>query len=67
MNTSCATALLEYQLDDHANDLTKFFTKEELVDVYRIGLKALADIEDIIKNLGNFCNYQKCDALFFFH
>lgn len=65
MNTSCATALLEYQLDDHANDLTKFFTKEELVDVYRIGLKALADIEDIIKKLGNFCNYQKCDALVF--
>ena len=65
MNTSCATALLEYQLDDHANDLKKSFTKKELVDAYHIGLASLHDIAQIAKELGNACEYQPRDTLMY--
>lgn len=65
MNTSCATALLEYQLDEHANDLTAYFKKDDIVKIYNLGLKALDDIDKIIKQLGNFCNYSKHDTLVF--
>ena len=65
MNTSCATAILEYQLDMHANDLTAYFKKEEIVKIYYLGLKALDDIDKIIKQLGNFCHYSKRDTLIF--
>ena len=65
LNTSCATALLEYQLDDHANDLKRFFTKEDVVNIYRVGLNALKDIDLIIRKLGNKCQYNKRDTLIF--
>ncbi|MEG1751800.1 MAG: FAD-dependent oxidoreductase [Clostridia bacterium] len=64
-NTSCATCLLEYQLDEHANNLTKFFTKKQLVEVYKIGLKSLEDIDKIINKIGNNCHYFKRDTLMF--
>lgn len=64
-NTACATALLEYQLDDLANDLKKHFSKEELVDVYRIGLQSLDDITAAINELGNRCNYAARDTLIY--
>lgn len=65
MNTSCATALLEYQLDDHADALTKYLTKQDTVNIYNIGLKSLADIEDIIAELGNECAYAPRDTLLY--
>ena len=65
MNTSCATALLEYQLDDHANDLRKFFTKEELLGIYKLGLRSLSDIDGIMASLGNECRYSKRDTLIY--
>src|SRR5574344_2281324 len=64
-NTSCATALLEYQLDDHGNDLTKYFSKEELIQIYNLGLKSLDDIEKIINELGNNCHYSKRPTLIY--
>lgn len=64
-NTSCATSLLEYQLDDHANDLTKYFTKQQIVDVYNVGLSALNDIGILIKKFGNKCHYSKRDTLIY--
>lgn len=57
MNTSCATALLEYQLDEHAEDLTKYLKKEEITNAYRIGQQALKDIKVFIKKNGNKCHY----------
>lgn len=35
--TSCATALLEYQLDDYANDLKKYMSEDEIVLAYNMG------------------------------
>lgn len=64
-NTSCATALLEYQLDDHANDLKKYFTKEDIVSAYNVGLSSLKHIDDIINTLGNSCEYSVRDTLMY--
>lgn len=65
MNTCCATALLEYQLDEHARDLKKFFSRDDVVGVYKLGLNAINDIDPIINELGNFCHYSKRDTLIF--
>lgn len=65
MNTCCATALLEYQLDEHARDLKKFFSRADVAGVYKLGLNALNDIDQIINELGNFCHYSKRDTLIF--
>ncbi len=65
MSTSCATALLEYQLDNHANDLTQYLKKEEIVECYKLGLKVLQDIDSFIKESGNACHYSARPTLMY--
>lgn len=55
--TSCATALLEYQLDELAADLTKYLTKEQIVGAYKMGLSSIAKIHDFISEYGNECDF----------
>ena len=55
--TSCATALLEYQLDDYASDLREYMTDDEIVMAYKMGLDSIKKIESFIKNYGNKCNF----------
>lgn len=62
-STACATALLEYQLDDHAEDLNKYLNKKDVVNAYHIGLEALLEIDNIIKKLGNHCEYSRRNTL----
>ena len=65
MCTSCATALLEYQLDEHAAALKKYFSPSEVLQVYRFGLDALDMVESVIKKLGNACHFSRRDTLIF--
>ena len=55
--TSCATALLEYQLDEFAKDLKKYLNKQEVVMAYQMGLNAIQKIKKFIAKYGNFCNF----------
>ena len=55
--TSCATALLEYQLDDFAEDLKEYMSEEEIVLAYRSGLDAVEKIKQFIKEHGNKCEF----------
>lgn len=64
-NTSCATSLLEYQLDSHANDLTDYFPKEMLLEIYKLGLESLTEIDKLINKLGNYCHYSKRPTLLY--
>lgn len=64
-STACATSLLEYQLDDHAEDLTDCLSNLDVLNSYRIGLSALSDIEKIIEKHGNTCHYSKRDTLLY--
>lgn len=54
--TSCATALLEYQLDDFANDIAGL-SEEEVVDVYSMGLYSINKIKKFVEKHGNYCNF----------
>lgn len=55
--TSCATALLEYQLDDYASDLLKYMSENEIIMTYKMGLDAIDKISNFINEYGNECNF----------
>ncbi len=57
--TSCATAILEYQLDDFYSKLKKEFSKEEIIDIYKMGINSVNKIEKFIKKYGNECDFYK--------
>ena len=40
--TSCATALLEYQLDELSQDLTQYLSKEQILSIYKMGQQCMA-------------------------
>lgn len=56
--TPCATALLEYQLDDFAKDLMPYLSEEEIVNCYNLGLDSIKKIDDFVKIYGNHCNFK---------
>lgn len=58
-NTSCATALLEYQLDEFAIDLKNSLNEEEVIASYRLGLFAIEKIDNFINENVNNCHYSK--------
>ena len=55
--TACATALLEYQLDDFAKDLFKYMSEDEIVMTYKMGLQAVDKIKKFIDQFGNDCDF----------
>lgn len=57
--TSCATAILEYQLDDFYDDLKKLMTEQEIIEVYKMGQNSIKKIEKFIKKYGNKCKFSK--------
>lgn len=67
LSSSAATALLEYQLDEHAKDLEKYLTQEQIVACYKLGLSAIEQLDDIINQIGNHCNYSKRPTLVYTH
>ena len=56
--TSCATALLEYQLDEYANDLLKYMSEDEIALAYKMGLESIQEIKKIISKYGNHCEFR---------
>ena len=63
--TACATALLEYQLDDFASDLTDFLSEDEIVTAYKMGLDSITEIENFINEFGNKCEFAKRPTLLY--
>lgn len=57
--TSCATELLEYQLDEFSFDLNKYLSNKDVVFAYQMALNAMDKIESFIKECGNHCEYTK--------
>ncbi len=55
--TSCATVLLEYQLDDYAENLQKIMSEKEIVDIYRMGLESIKELQNFINQHGNHCHF----------
>lgn len=63
--TTCATALLEYQLDDYAEDLLSELTEQQIVDVYNMGLYSIDKIERFVNEYGNHCDFYRRPTLLF--
>ena len=55
--TSCATALLEYQLDEFASDLLPCLTENEIVKIYQMGIDSIQKIKDFVRIYGNKCHF----------
>lgn len=64
-STSITTALLEYELDSAANELMQYTSKENVLNSYRVGVRALKEIDKFINEYGNNINYSKRDTMFY--
>lgn len=58
-DTVAATALLEYQLDDFAEDLNKELSKSEVEKIYKLGLESIKKISNISKQIGNDFDFKR--------
>ena len=64
-STSITTSLLQYELDSNARELEEYTTLDNVITSYKLGLKALDEIEQFIKEYGNKCEYEKKDTLLY--
>ena len=54
-STSITTSLLQYELDSNARDLEEYTSLENIITSYKLGLKALDELDEFIKEYGNKC------------
>ena len=64
-STSITTALLQYELDSTLKNLEQHTEYEKIIRSYQLGVQALDEIDECIKNHGNNCNYTKRDTLLY--
>lgn len=64
-STSITTSLLQYELDSNAMELKEFTTVENIIKSYKLGLKALDEIQEFIDKYGNRCDYKKVDSFLY--
>lgn len=64
-STSITTSLLQYELDSNAKDLLEYTSLDNVITSYKLGLKALDEIENFITTYGNKCKYEKKDTLLY--
>ena len=58
-STSITTSLLQYELDSNAGELEEYTSLENIITSYKLGLKALDELDEFIKGYGNKCKYEK--------
>lgn len=64
-STSITTSLLQYELDSNARELEQYTNLDNVTRSYKLGLKALDEIEKFIKENGNECEYKRKDTLLY--
>ena len=64
-STSITTSLLQYELDSNLMALTENVSLDHAINSYKLGVKALDEIEKFIKEYGNKCDYIKRDTLLY--
>ena len=65
LSTSVTTSLLQYELDDNIDELKNIIKPEDVIRAYKLGIKALDEIESFAKQYGNNFNYVKRDCLLY--
>lgn len=64
-STSITTSLLQYELDSNASQLKPDLPEKKIAKAYHLGLFALDQLDQIIKEVGNDCFYKKVDCLLY--
>ena len=64
-STSVTTALLQYELDSSFAQLIPILGKENIATAYKLDKFALSEINKIINEYGNECEYYERDTLFY--
>ncbi len=64
-STSITTSLLQYELDDNAKKLVNILGEKNTIKAYKLGEFALDEVEKIITECGNNCEYKKVDCLLY--
>lgn len=64
-STSITTSLLEYELDDNAMELKSYTSIENIIKSYKLGIKALDEIEEFINEHGNKCDFKRVDSFLY--
>lgn len=62
-STCGTTALLQYELEDNYDELAQLMPVEDVREAYFIGRDALKEVDSIVEQLGNNCDYKKMDTL----
>ncbi|GKU26771.1 NAD(P)/FAD-dependent oxidoreductase [Clostridium folliculivorans] len=64
-STSITTSLLQYELDSTIMGLKQYTTIENIIKSYRLGVKALNEIQDFIEKYGNNCDFKRVDSFLY--
>lgn len=64
-STSITTSLLQYELDENFTELLKNTTPENVLNSYKLGIKALEEIKEFINEYGNDCDYKERNTLLY--
>lgn len=64
-STSITTSLLQYELDSNAMELKAYTSIENVIKSYKLGLKALNEIEEFVNEYGNNCDFKKVDSFLY--
>jgi glycine/D-amino acid oxidase-like deaminating enzyme len=64
-STSASTSLLQYDLDENHSKLIEVMPSKDIIRAYELGLVALKELDEFIKEYGNHCDYEQKDALLY--
>ncbi|MFL0166299.1 NAD(P)/FAD-dependent oxidoreductase [Candidatus Clostridium helianthi] len=64
-STSITTSLLQYELDSKAMELKAYTSIDNVIKSYKLGIKALDEIEEFINEYGNTCEFKKTDSFLY--
>lgn len=64
-STSITTSLLQYELDSNLTDLLRYTTKEKILRSYRLGQKALDEIESFANKHGNTFDFMRANSVLY--
>lgn len=64
-STSITTSLLQYELDSNAMELKEYTSMENIIKSYKMGIKALDEIQEFIDKNGNRCDFKRVDSFLY--
>lgn len=64
-STSITTSLLQYELDSNAMKLKTHTSIENIIMSYKLGIKALDEIQEFINKFENRCDFKRVDSFLY--